>query len=86
MKKLLFALALTSFVSGAAFATDGDKNAKKNAKKECTAEAKAGCAKTMATGGKPGCCASKNKIASLIAPSPSAAEPIVEKAETKKTL
>lgn len=82
MKKILFALALTSFVSGAAFATDGDKNAKKNvAKKECTAEAKASCSKTMAAGAKPGCCASKNKTASLIAPSPSVAEP---KAEAKK--
>lgn len=83
MKKLLFVLALTSFVSGSALATDGDKNAKKNAaKKECSAEAKASCSKTMAAGAKPSCCASKNKMASLIAPSPAAAEP---KAEAKKT-
>lgn len=71
MKKLLFALALTSFVGGAAFAHDGDKDksAKKGSKKECSAEAKAGCAKSMA-GGK-SCCANKDKkakMASLVVP------------------
>ncbi len=87
MKKLLFALALTSFVSGAAFATDGDKTAKKNAaKKECSAEAKASCSKTMAGGGH-SCCSAKNKTASLItpAPSPSTAE-VTAKPEVKKSL
>lgn len=71
MKKLLFALALTSFIGGSAIASDGDKTAKKNAaKKECSTEAKASCSKTMAAGGaKPSCCASKNKTASLITPS-----------------
>lgn len=82
MKKLLFALALTAFVGGPALAHDGekDKDAKKGAKKECSAEAKAGCSKSMAGGGK-SCCASKNKTASLI--TPKAEEP---KAEKKATL
>lgn len=70
MKKLLFILALTSFVGGSAMASDGDKTAKKNAaKKECSTEAKASCSKSMAAGGGKSCCASKNKTASLITPS-----------------
>ena len=84
MKKLLLALALTSFIGGSAIASDGDKTAKKNAaKKECSVEAKASCSKTMAAGAKPSCCASKNKTASLITPSPSAAE-TETKTEAKK--
>lgn len=82
MKKLLFALALTSFVAGAAVANDGDKNAKKGAKKECSAEAKASCPKEMAAGAKPNCCAHKNKTAALITPKPAASADA--KAEPKK--
>ena len=83
MKKLLFALALTAFVGTSAVVHDGDKNAKKGAKKECTPEVKASCSKEMAVGAKPSCCASKNKTAALITPKPEAAA-AAEKAETKK--
>ncbi len=89
MKKLLFALALTAFVGGTAVAHDGDKNAKKTAaKKECSAEAKASCSKSMTTasaGGGKSCCAAKNKTASLI--TPKAVESVEEvKAEKKASL
>jgi hypothetical protein len=86
MKKLLFALALTSFVAGSAVAHDGDKTAKKGeAKKECTPAAKASCSKEMAAGTKPSCCAHKNKTASLISAKPEAkAETAERAAEPKK--
>ncbi len=85
MKKLLFALALTAFVGGTAVAHDGDKDAKKGSKKECSNAEKAACSKTGSTASAGGhsCCAKGNKTASLVSPKVSESKEEA-KAEPKK--